>query len=121
MKNKALASQSLWNRAVSYDANCQQVLIALHRLNPFGTGQCLTTKDFLTEIDQMNSLNPFGTGQCLTTLNDRAYQLYKKVSIPLEQGSVLRRRENCTNGSCRRSLNPFGTGQCLTTNNWLNN
>ena len=58
-------------------------------------------------------LNPFGTGQCLTT--DRVYQLYKKtesqslwnravsydeeksqilkdlqVSIPLEQGSVLR-------------------------------
>ena len=36
-------------------------------LNPFGTGQCLST-----EIDDdiksaLNCLNPFGTGQCLST------------------------------------------------------
>ena len=35
-------------------------------LNPFGTGQCLTTT--CTQcVYQRISLNPFGTGQCLTT------------------------------------------------------
>ena len=36
------------------------------------------------------SLNPFGTGQCLTTLAKIASKLGEGVSIPLEQGSVLR-------------------------------
>ena len=82
-------------------------------LNPFGTGQCLTTKS-LALMDQLaESLNPFGTGQCLTTrgyygirpifmsqsLWNRAVSYDVKadehfrplsVSIPLEQGSVLR-------------------------------
>ena len=35
-------------------------------LNPFGTGQCLTTKPE-TERKPSECLNPFGTGQCLTT------------------------------------------------------
>ena len=36
-------------------------------------------------------LNPFGTGQCLTTV-DRLCATADTVSIPLEQGSVLRQR-----------------------------
>ena len=35
-------------------------------LNPFGTGQCLTTKSQNNIIEAV-CLNPFGTGQCLTT------------------------------------------------------
>ena len=39
-------SQSLWNRAMSYDKLKQMQCTLLRRLNPFGTGQCLTTKLF---------------------------------------------------------------------------
>ena len=83
-------------------------------LNPFGTGQCLTTEDFTIceVIDKSQSLwnramsyditgyvllakkkpslNPFGTGQCLTTLDSLPSKGNKCVSIPLEQGNVLR-------------------------------
>ena len=37
-------------------------------------------------------LNPFGTGQCLTTLTGLGIKNDLKVSIPLEQGNVLRRQ-----------------------------
>ena len=37
------SSQSLWNRAVSYDQENVDSFIEKHSLNPFGTGQCLTT------------------------------------------------------------------------------
>ena len=142
-------SQSLWNRAVSYDRqwlktiilstkvsipleqgsvlrllNSELGLITFKRLNPFGTGQCLTTKLNCSKMKQDESLNPFGTGQCLTTLesfNDlivmstsqslwnRAVsydyhilyvqKLLRLVSIPLEQGSVLRPFEHCFTNS----------------------
>ena len=36
-------SQSLWNRAVSYDLGEGETLDLFPSLNPFGTGQCLTT------------------------------------------------------------------------------
>ena len=39
----------------------------LEGLNPFGTGQCLTTKCKIRSILNDDCLNPFGTGQCLTT------------------------------------------------------
>ena len=35
-------------------------------------------------------LNPFGTGQCLSTDTDLAYWNMRDVSIPLEQGNVFR-------------------------------
>ena len=35
-------------------------------LNPFGTGQCLSTKLMVMSIKN-TCLNPFGTGQCLST------------------------------------------------------
>ena len=36
-------------------------------LNPFGTGQYLSTEKVWRPRDLMVSLNPFGTGQCLST------------------------------------------------------
>ena len=36
------------------------------------------------------SLNPFGTGQCLSTGTDTSYEVHHCVSIPLEQGNVFR-------------------------------
>ena len=77
---------------MSYDKHTEKQNAKIHRLNPFGTGQCLTT------VRQWVRL-----------------ALPTKVSIPLEQGNVLRLRiENDINGN-PRCLNPFGTGQCLTT------
>ena len=39
-----MKSQSLWNRAVSYDKTIRFYLLQIKSLNPFGTGQCLTTE-----------------------------------------------------------------------------
>ena len=36
-------------------------------------------------------LNPFGTGQCLSTCLVNLIETLKIVSIPLEQGNVFRR------------------------------
>ena len=36
-------SQSLWNRAMSFDNNKLVEVIVDFSLNPFGTGQCLST------------------------------------------------------------------------------
>ena len=45
----------------------RQPFVILKCLNPFGTGQCLTTvTGLVNEFDDCR-LNPFGTGQCLTT------------------------------------------------------
>ena len=41
-------------------------------LNPFGTGQCLTTAKDKQMSNREESLNPFGTGQCLTTQREKA-------------------------------------------------
>ena len=37
------------------------------RLNPFRTGQCLSTEKILKLLFKEKSLNPFRTGQCLST------------------------------------------------------
>ena len=43
-----------------------------------------------TKIALEQCFNPFGTGQCLTTISDFVRNKVGLVSIPLEQGSVLR-------------------------------
>ena len=63
---KGLKSQSLWNRAMSFDTNTEKKQAVEFCLNPFGTGQCLST--------------------CLVNL----IETLKIVSIPLEQGNVFR-------------------------------
>ena len=116
----------------------------------------------LTVHHALLCLNPFGTGQCLSTIFVRVLSVCKKsqslwnravsfdefgvqlrhiskVSIPLEQGSVFRHITQATNvqdflsqslwnravssdfllsgeSNFHCSLNPFGTGQCLPTN-----
>ena len=66
VKKVNYASQSLWNRAMSFD-NLLVKFFGYRRLNPFGTGQCLSTRSLLS-----------------TTVT-------ATVSIPLEQGNVFRR------------------------------
>ena len=65
-------------------------------------------------------LNPFGTGQRLSTIFTLAEEEPLKVSIPLEQGSVFR-HDKCHIYLLVRRLNPFGTGQCLSTDDYLRN
>ena len=60
-------------------------------LNPFGTGQCLSTLLLIQLKLQYKGLNPFGTGQCLSTEDAVKGIVSLGVSIPLEQGNVFRR------------------------------
>ena len=90
-------------------------IICYSSFNPFGTGQCLSTKTkqaLRERLDKFQSLwnramsfdkrklhrkrlliarfNPFGTGQCLSTISGLIILL------------------------CVLRFNPFGTGQCLS-------
>ena len=65
-RDPLIRSQSLWNRAMSFDIGSHETAWCL-RLNPFGTGQCLSTDGFTTWFSISVRLNPFGTGQCLST------------------------------------------------------
>ena len=84
-------------------------------LNPFGTGQCLSTSKNLLNVFISKGLNPFGTGQCLSTRCAFFLYLILRVSIPLEQGSVFRLATTVSATESGIRLNPFGTGQCLST------
>ena len=64
----------------------------LLRLNPFRTGQGLSTYAGKPVDKAVSSLNPFRTGQGLSTYNeDGSLKQDEPVSIPLEQGRVFRR------------------------------
>ena len=67
----SLGFQSLWNRAMSFDVEWVANSESFKGFNPFGTGQCLSTKSLLI------GKNPFF------------------VSIPLEQGNVFRQITPC--------------------------
>ena len=65
-------------------------------------------------------LNPFGTGQCLTTLKgelqkytDQSQSLWNRAMSYDSKVASIEEVEGC--------LNPFGTGQCLTTFNGFSN
>ena len=85
-------SQSLWNRAVSYDVTTK----AERRGN-------------LVSI-------PLEQGSVLRQRGRKDKEHRSPVSIPLEQGSVLRPLTASKRATSSACLNPFGTGQCLTTN-----
>ena len=83
-------SQSLWNRAVSYDWILVICIYLIGSLNPFGTGQCLTTKANITTattVQESQSLWNRAVSYDKYRIN---VGYYETVSIPLEQGSVLR-------------------------------
>ena len=113
---KDLASQSLSNRAMSFDTTkpCK-LLHSKLRLNPFRTGRCLSTLvvsithvgapksqslsnramsfDAVARAENLDSdlrLNPFRTGRCLSTYDYSSNQWQYNVSIPFEQGDVFR-------------------------------
>ena len=107
-------SQSLWNRAMSFDVYASSMSEAFKRLNPFGTGQCLSTilKMQGVEIEMSQSLW------------NRAMSFDDKFSTQWneeEQSQSLWNRamsfdsKFAVTGSGFQGLNPFGTGQCLST------
>ena len=99
---------------MSFDNIDYNGLQKINCLNPFGTGQCLSTHTGNWIAFGRKCLNPFGTGQCLSTEPKEIAINSTSVSIPLEQGSVFRPNEISTHPNLI-SLNPFGTGQCLST------
>ena len=109
------SSQSLWNRAMSYFLSIVGRQKQNLRLNPFGTGQCLTTSISEIMFSSTFRLNPFGTGQCLTTYR----YLFHSQLIYLSQSLWNRAMSYdiifILYLNALRGLNPFGTGQCLTT------
>ncbi len=82
-------SQSLWNRAVSYDLLANWVKVKALVSIPLEQGSVLRLR-LISIPFGIARLNPFGTGQCLTTSEKQRKGQFPKVSIPLEQGSVLR-------------------------------
>ena len=77
---------------MSYDflpnrLNREAVMVSI----PLEQGNVLRHKYHGYFIQRKISLNPFGTGQCLTTGAKAEVSDSAVVSIPLEQGNVLRR------------------------------
>ena len=61
-------SQSLSIRAMSFDGGHNYVIFKItFRLNPFRSGQCLSTRETSEVNRNQFSLNPFRSGQCLST------------------------------------------------------
>ena len=67
-------------------------------------------------VVRLMSLNPFRSGQCLSTFIINKGILIPFVSIPFDQGNVFR-RERWKYNLAEVSLNPFRSGQCLSTIN----
>ena len=83
-------------------------------LNPFGTGQCLSTTQEALSYFVIEVSIPLEQGNVFRQEKERRGDVLRKVSIPLEQGNVFRQpTRSQTMGA--KSLNPFGTGQCLST------
>ena len=99
-----VGSQSLWNRAVSYDKRSITASQIPQCLNPFGTGQCLTTEEKQTVKYRLNFVSiPLEQGSVLRHGYQRPLSRKLDVSIPLEQGSVLRRVDRITSTASQLS------------------
>ena len=83
-------SQSLWNRAMSFDRVSTKEPGKNARLNPFGTGQCLSTNVNIRNASDISVSIPLEQGNVFRriVLPHLLYAL--NVSIPLEQGNVFR-------------------------------
>ena len=84
-------SQSLSNRAMSFDWSCADYF-EMALLSQSLSNRAMSFDAFLLvkPSQLVHRLNPFRTGRCLST--DASYETYgcKFVSIPFEQGDVFR-------------------------------
>ena len=83
-------SQSLWNRAVSFDrlSFCRYGFRL--GLNPFGTGQCLSTGKKMATFSNYLSQSLWNRAVSFDAVRQEVIERMCIVSIPLEQGSVFR-------------------------------
>ena len=89
---------------MSYDNEWFEDTYGLCGLNPFGTGQCLTTEEKQTVKYRLNFVSiPLEQGSVLRHGYQRPLSRKLDVSIPLEQGSVLRRVDRITSTASQLS------------------
>ena len=94
IKNEERSSQSLWNRAMSFDPAILFILRLALCLNPFGTGQCLSTYR-LGQVVKLSEVSiPLEQGNVFRQEYCDLYDPKAVVSIPLEQGNVFRLDEH---------------------------
>ena len=75
---------------MSFDTNSQHNGTKKNSLNPFGTGQCLSTQ-ILNTMERRRTVSiPLEQGNVFRRRLDEGHQKLKGVSIPLEQGNVFR-------------------------------
>ncbi|SQH97120.1 Uncharacterised protein [Haemophilus haemolyticus] len=65
--NASMQSQSLWNRAMSFDNMSQTIERGYRKSQSLWNRAMSFDKKWLSNTIQIKSLNPFGTGQCLST------------------------------------------------------
>ena len=83
-------SQSLWNRAGSFDLLFISSIKVLISLNPFGTGQGLSTMKQAISLNHLLNVSiPLEQGRVFRP-DSQALNRLGLVSIPLEQGRVFR-------------------------------
>ena len=106
-------SQSLWNRAMSFD-EVMSVLkdIALVSI-PLEQGNVFRPLNAFDNIRIAVSQSLWNRAMSFDARNS-IVSIHEFVSIPLEQGNVFRHL-SCLNFNIFKRLNPFGTGQCLST------
>ena len=85
-------SQSLWNRAMSFDGEYPRYRRTLIQSQSLWNRAMSFDYEDGAKIIFRWGLNPFGTGQCLSTYVNDTIWLIQNVSIPLEQGNVFRPR-----------------------------
>ena len=85
-------SQSLSIRAMSFDTeDAIKGVVSLGVSIPFDQGNVFRQDRRANWESNWHCLNPFRSGQCLSTLKgDRKWSDFKKVSIPFDQGNVFR-------------------------------
>ena len=86
-------------------------------LNPFRSGQCLSTQyrelGTVDEISQSLSIRAMSFDKSIV----RTFTTIYCVSIPFDQGNVFRLQVQFVHKDMHKGLNPFRSGQCLSTIN----
>ena len=114
-KSSFVMFQSLWNRAVSFDTALSQQCKGLFRFNPFGTGRCLSTKEWRKYQIAGMFQSLWNRAVSFDSSSYCYWVISSCVSIPLEQGGVFRLHTEYFQTITQISFNPFGTGRCLST------
>ena len=75
---------------MSFDITRSWVISIQESLNPFGTGQCLSTSSIIHGDNVYHVSIPLEQGNVFRQNVATLWKLHEIVSIPLEQGNVFR-------------------------------